>query len=144
MTAKRDHYEVLGVGPSATRQEIRRAYRKKAFDNHPDRNKSPGAEDRLKEINEAYEVLSDDGKSAQYDLERRRGPSRPAGPPPPRSRPSGGAGRGGQTGGAPPPPGPTPGGGPAPTGAGGGWRPWMLIALFLIVLVVAVNVIPRR
>ena len=137
MTAKRDHYEVLGVGPSANRQEIRRAYRKKAFDNHPDRNKSPGAEDRLKEINEAYEVLSDDGKRAQYDLERRRGPSRPPGPPPPRSRPSGGAGRGGQTGGAPPPPGPTPGGGPAPTGAGGGWRTWMLIALFLIVLVVA-------
>ena len=142
MAPKRDYYEVLGVGPSANRQEIRRAYRKKAFDNHPDWNKSPGAEDRLKEINEAYEVLSDDGKRAQYDLERRRGPSRPAGPPPPRSRPTGGARRGGQTSGAPPPPGPTPGGGPAPTGAGGGWRPWMLVALFLIVLVVAINVFP--
>ena len=68
MAPKRDYYEVLGVSPSANRQEIRRAYRKKAFDNHPDRNKSPGAEDRLKEINEAYEVLSDDGKRAQCDL----------------------------------------------------------------------------
>lgn len=118
MPAKRDYYEVLGISPTANPREIRRAYRRKAFENHPDRNKSPGAEDRLKEINEAYEVLSDASKRAQYDLDRRRGPSRP----PPRSGPTGSA-RGGQSGASPPPPPPPPGGGPAPAAApaaGGG------------------------
>ncbi|MCI8329277.1 MAG: molecular chaperone DnaJ [Oscillibacter sp.] len=65
---KRDYYEVLGVGKGATDEEIKKAYRKLAKANHPDLN--PGdaaAEARFKEINEAYEVLSDAGKKARYD-----------------------------------------------------------------------------
>ena len=139
---KRDYYEVLGVSPTANQREIRRAYRRKAFESHPDRNKSPGAEDRLKEINAAYEVLSDASKRSQYDVERRRGPSQPPpGPPPPRSRPSGGAGGGAQTGRTPPPPPPgrAPGGGTTPRAGGGRWRRWAFIFLFVIVLAVIIN-----
>lgn len=65
--AKRDHYEVLGVSRNATLDEIKRAYRKLALKNHPDRNKSPGSEERFKEINQAYEVLSDAKKKQMYD-----------------------------------------------------------------------------
>jgi curved DNA-binding protein len=66
--AKRDYYEVLGVKKTATEEEIKKAYRKLAMKYHPDRN--PGnkqAEERFKEINEAYAVLSDKGKRQQYD-----------------------------------------------------------------------------
>ncbi len=66
--AKRDYYEVLGVKKTATEEEIKKAYRKLAMKHHPDRN--PGnkqAEERFKEINEAYAVLSDKGKRQQYD-----------------------------------------------------------------------------
>src|SRR5438093_1892993 len=66
-TSKRDYYEVLGVSRSATEDDIRRAFRKLAFDHHPDRNAEPGAADRFKEINEAYEVLKDGDKRAAYD-----------------------------------------------------------------------------
>ncbi len=66
--SKRDYYEVLGVGKSATADELKKAYRKLAMQYHPDKN--PGdkeAEDKFKEAAEAYEVLSNDQKRAQYD-----------------------------------------------------------------------------
>ncbi len=66
-TQKRDYYEVLGVSREATQDDIRRAFRKLAFEYHPDRNKSPDAADRFKEINEAYEVLQDEDKRRSYD-----------------------------------------------------------------------------
>ena len=65
---KRDYYEVLGVGREATEEEIKRAYRKLALKYHPDKN--PGdkeAEEKFKELGEAYEVLSDQQKRATYD-----------------------------------------------------------------------------
>ncbi|MEY4629194.1 MAG: molecular chaperone DnaJ, partial [Bacteroidota bacterium] len=66
--AKRDYYEILGVAKSSTADEIKKAYRKVAMQFHPDRN--PGdkeAEEKFKEAAEAYEVLSDQDKRAQYD-----------------------------------------------------------------------------
>ncbi len=68
MADKRDYYEVLGVQKGASAEEIKRAYRKSAMKYHPDRN--PGdkeAEEKFKEIGEAYEVLSDDDKRSRYD-----------------------------------------------------------------------------
>jgi len=65
---KRDYYEVLGVEKGASAEEIKKSYRKKAMKYHPDRN--PGdkeAEEKFKELGEAYEVLSDDDKRARYD-----------------------------------------------------------------------------
>ena len=67
MTQKRDYYEVLGVEKNATKDQIKSAYRKLAMQYHPDRNKETGAEDKFKEISEAYAVLSDDQKRIQYD-----------------------------------------------------------------------------
>jgi len=67
MPTKRDYYDVLGVSRNASLEEIKKAYRKLALEWHPDRNKSPEAEERFKEINEAYEVLSDPEKRAAYD-----------------------------------------------------------------------------
>jgi molecular chaperone DnaJ len=66
-TTKRDYYEVLGIGRQAAGDEIRKAYRKLAREYHPDVNKNSDAEARFKEINEAYEVLSDEQKRAAYD-----------------------------------------------------------------------------
>ena len=66
--AKRDYYEVLEVPKTATADEIKKAYRKKAIQYHPDKN--PGdkeAEEKFKEAAEAYSVLSDPDKSAKYD-----------------------------------------------------------------------------
>ena len=60
-------YETLGVSKGATSDEIKKAYRRLARKYHPDINKDPGAEDKFKEINAAYEILSDEKKRAQYD-----------------------------------------------------------------------------
>ena len=62
-----DYYETLGVDRGANEEDIRRAFRRKAMEFHPDRNKTPGAEDKFKEINEAYQVLSDQEKRTRYD-----------------------------------------------------------------------------
>ncbi len=67
MAVKRDYYEVLGVSRDASDEEIKRAFRKLAFQYHPDRNREDGAEEKFKEVNEAYEVLSDADKRAAYD-----------------------------------------------------------------------------
>ena len=64
---KKDFYEVLGVSKNASKEEIKSAYRKSALKFHPDRNKAPDAEEKFKEINEAYEVLSNDQKKTAYD-----------------------------------------------------------------------------
>lgn len=63
----RDYYEILGVSRDADKEEIKRSYRRLARKYHPDVNKEPGAEDRFKEINRAYEVLSEPEVRARYD-----------------------------------------------------------------------------
>src|SRR5256884_5388956 len=70
---KRDYYDVLGVPKSSGKDEIKSAYRKLALQYHPDRNKSPEATERFKEISEAYAILSDDEKRNQYDQFGRAG-----------------------------------------------------------------------
>jgi molecular chaperone DnaJ len=66
--ARRDFYEVLGLNRNANQEEIKKAYKKLAFEYHPDRNPgNPAAEERFKEINEAYQVLSNPEKRARYD-----------------------------------------------------------------------------
>ena len=65
--AKRDYYQVLGVSRADSAEEIRKAFRKKAMEFHPDRNKNADAEEKFKEVNEAYQVLSDEKKRGQYD-----------------------------------------------------------------------------
>lgn len=68
MAQKRDYYEVLGVKKDATADEIKKAYRKKAMELHPDRNPDdPTAETKFKEAAEAFDVLKDDNKRARYD-----------------------------------------------------------------------------
>lgn len=65
--AKRDYYDVLGVSKNADASEIKKAYRKQAKKYHPDANDDPDAEEKFKEIQEAYEVLGDESKKATYD-----------------------------------------------------------------------------
>lgn len=89
--AKRDYYDILGVERSASGDEIKKAYRKRAKEFHPDRNAdNPSAESKFKEANEAYEVLKDADKKAAYDryghaafengMGGPRGPGGPGGP----------------------------------------------------------------
>lgn len=65
--AKRDYYEVLGIEKGASQDEIKKAYRKMSKKYHPDINQEEGSDEKFKEISEAYEVLSDEDKRAQYD-----------------------------------------------------------------------------
>ncbi|HLR66501.1 molecular chaperone DnaJ [Virgibacillus alimentarius] len=65
--SKRDYYDILGVGKDASKDEIKKAYRKLARKYHPDVNKEEDAADKFKEAKEAYEVLKDDQKRSQYD-----------------------------------------------------------------------------
>ena len=74
MVDKRDYYEVLGVEKSATQSDLKNAFRRLARKYHPDRSTESDAEDRFKEIQEAYAVLSDDQKRAQYDRFGHEGP----------------------------------------------------------------------
>ncbi len=67
MTTKTDYYKVLGVARDASEEEVRKAFRRKALEFHPDRNKSPEAAEHFREVNEAYQVLSDPERRRQYD-----------------------------------------------------------------------------
>jgi molecular chaperone DnaJ len=68
MAVKRDYYEILGVGRDASEEDIKRAFRRAAQKHHPDVDTSSGAEERFKELNEAYRVLSDRQRRASYDM----------------------------------------------------------------------------
>lgn len=77
--SNKDYYELLGVSSDATQEEIRRAFQKKARTLHPDVNKEPGAEEKFKEVSEAYAVLSDAQKRSRYDAMRSGNPFGAAG-----------------------------------------------------------------
>lgn len=68
VAAKRDFYDLLGISRSATDRQIKKAFRKLALQYHPDKNKEKGAEDKFREIAEAYDVLSDEDKRKKYDM----------------------------------------------------------------------------
>ena len=71
--ATRDYYSTLGLTPDSSAEEIKKAYRKLAMQYHPDRNGgNPEGEERLKEINEAYQILGDEKKRRRYDLQYRQ------------------------------------------------------------------------
>jgi molecular chaperone DnaJ len=80
LSSKRDYYEVLGVGKNATEQELKQAYRKMAIQYHPDKNQgNKEAEEKFKEINEAYQILSSSDLRARYDSYGHAGVSNGAG-----------------------------------------------------------------
>ncbi|ODM92157.1 DnaJ subfamily B member 9 [Orchesella cincta] len=66
-SSKKDYYEILGLKKSATDREIKKKFRQLAVKYHPDKNKDPGAEEKFKEMAEAYEVLTDEEKRKKYD-----------------------------------------------------------------------------
>lgn len=73
MQVRRDYYEVLGLAHNASPEEVRKAFRKLAFQYHPDRNREPDAAERFKEINEAYQCLCDPETRRSYDIHGRGG-----------------------------------------------------------------------
>src|SRR4030067_1937709 len=77
----RDYYEILAVQRTATQEELKQAFRRVARQYHPDANKSADAEERFKEINEAFSVLYDDDKRAAYDRYGHAGVRGPGGAP---------------------------------------------------------------
>ncbi|XP_040077836.1 S-antigen protein-like [Ixodes scapularis] len=130
----KDFYKILGVGRTATLHDIKKAYRKLAKRYHPDKNKSPDAEEKFKELGKAYEVLSDKEKRDKYDKSSKEapednggggfGPGRPGGSGPGRPGGSGpgrpgGFGPGGPGGFGPGGPGGSGPGGPGGSGPGG-------------------------
>lgn len=94
MATKRDYYEILGVPKDASASEVKSAYRKLALEWHPDKNKSPEANDKFKEINEAYSVVSDPKKRETYDQFGHAAFAPGAGGGNPGQGPFGGAGQG--------------------------------------------------
>ncbi|MGZ6343647.1 MAG: DnaJ domain-containing protein, partial [Candidatus Limnocylindrales bacterium] len=72
-TTQRDYYEILGVARSATDEELKKAFRRLAQQWHPDVNTTPEAAEQFKEINEAYQILSDPQRRQAYDLFGRAG-----------------------------------------------------------------------
>lgn len=80
MPSKRDYYEVLGIPPNASDEEVKKAFRRLALEYHPDRNKKPDAEERFKEVNEAYQALSNPDKRTAYDRFGHAGVSANGGP----------------------------------------------------------------
>jgi len=81
MDNKRDYYEILGVGRESSEDEIKRAYRRLAREYHPDVSSAENAEERFKEVNEAYEVLSDQEKRTMYNRFGHAGPASGGWPP---------------------------------------------------------------
>jgi molecular chaperone DnaJ len=82
MASTRDYYDVLGVPRGASDADVKRAFRKLAQQWHPDVNTEPGADERFKEINEAYRVLSDPQQRQAYDMFGRAGVNPGAGQDP--------------------------------------------------------------
>lgn len=68
----KDYYDILGLSKNASEEEIKKAYRKKALQFHPDKSKDENSEEKFKEVGEAYEILSDSEKKSAYDRHRSR------------------------------------------------------------------------
>ena len=98
-TRRKTHYEILGVKQTASPEDVKRAFRRRAMRHHPDRNPNdPKAHAKFNRISEAYEVLSDPGRRQTYDLALtlEGAPAPPQPPPPPREAPRPAAGSYGQ------------------------------------------------